>query len=544
MERQTVVVNGNTLTIGDLMCVAFLNFPVALDPDPACRERILASRALNDRLIGEGKPIYGVTTGFGDSCDRQLSPERVAELQRNLLRFLGTGTGEFFDVPEARAILLARLNSNSKGYSGVRMVLLQQMVDFLNCGITPCIPSQGSVGASGDLVPLSYVGATLCGQREVWYGGHIVDAASALAQAGLKPIVLEAKEGLAIVNGTSVMTGLAAINVFRAAQLAEFSAITTAMTVEALAGVRNAFEPIIHTLKNHPGPARFAAQVLAWLEGSRLARDLDAVFEEVGAFNGAEARRLHLKIQDRYSIRCAPQIAGVLDDVLAWASIWVARELNSANDNPLYDAESGHLFNSGNFYGGHVCMAMDALKTAIANVAHMCERQLELIVDEKYSNGLPANLVDPGRSEEDRAVQHGFKGMQLACTSLLVEALMRCNPASVYSQSTECHNQDKVSLGVHAARDCARVIELTEKIVAMQLIALAQALEIRGADRLGHTRRAFEFVRERVPYMRADMRFDKPIQRIVQAFRDNSFAPLFRVGHPQELLGLLSRLYG
>ena len=544
MERQTVVVNGNTLTIGDLMCVAFLSFPVGLDPDPACRDRILASRALNDRLIGEGKPIYGVTTGFGDSCDRQLPPERVAELQRNLLRFLGTGTGEFFDVPEARAILLARLNSNSKGYSGVRTVLLQQMVDFLNCGITPCIPSQGSVGASGDLVPLSYLGATLCGQREVWYGGHIVDAASALAQAGLKPIALEAKEGLAIVNGTSVMTGLAAINLFRAAQLAEFSAITTAMTVEALLGVRNAFEPIIHTLKNHPGPARFAAQVLAWLEGSRLARDLDAVFDEVGAFSGAEARRLHLKIQDRYSIRCAPQIAGVLDDVLAWATVWIERELNSANDNPLYDAESGHLFNSGNFYGGHICMAMDALKPAIANVAHMCERQLELIVDEKYSNGLPANLVDPGRSEEHRAVQHGFKGMQLACTSLLVEALMRCNPASVYSQSTECHNQDKVSLGVHAARDCAQVIELTEKIVAMQLIALAQAVEIRGADRLGHTRRAFDFVRERVPYMTEDMRFDKPIQRIVQAFRDNSFAPLFRVGRPQALLELLARLYG
>ncbi|OGA48142.1 MAG: hypothetical protein A3G25_21415 [Betaproteobacteria bacterium RIFCSPLOWO2_12_FULL_63_13] len=526
------------------MCVAFLHFPVELDPDPAWRQRVLASRALNDRLVGEGKPIYGVTTGFGDSCDRQLSPKGVATLQRNLLRFLGTGTGEFFAMHEARAILLARLNSNAKGYSGVRMELLAQMAEFLNRGITPCIPVEGSVGASGDLVPLSYLGATLCGERKVWYDGEMMDASSALSLAGLKPLRLEAKEGLAIVNGTSAMAGLAAVNVFRAAQIAEFAALTTAMTAEALLGVRNAFEPLAHALKNHPGSCGFAAQVLAWLEGSLLARDLDAVFGEVGAIDGAEARRLHLKIQDRYSIRCAPQIAGVLNDVLDWGTTWIERELNSANDNPLYDADSGHLFNAGNFYGGHVCMTMDALKVAIANVAHMCERQLELIVDEKYSNGLPANLVDPHQSEEHRAVQHGFKGVQLACTSLLVEALMRCNPASVHSQSTECHNQDKVSLGLHAARDCARIIDLTEKIVALQMIALAQALEIRGADRLGHTRTAFEFIRERVPFMKEDCCFDEPARSVVQSFRDNSFAPLFRVGRPQPLLGLFGRIYG
>jgi len=543
MQTQVIRVNGNRLSIGDLMCVAFLHFPVELDPDPAWRERVLASRALNDRLIAEGKPIYGVTTGFGDSCDRHLSSKGVAALQRNLLRFLGTGTGEFFAVHEARAILLARLNSNAKGYSGVRMELLEQMAQFLNRGITPCIPAEGSVGASGDLVPLSYLGATLCGERKVWYDGEMMDASSALSLAGLKPLRLEAKEGLAIVNGTSAMTGLAAVNVFRAAQIAEFAALTTAMTAEALLGVRNAFEPLAHTLKNHPGQCSFAAQVLAWLEGSRLARDLDAVFGEVGVLDGAEARRLHLKIQDRYSIRCAPQIAGVLGDVLEWATAWVERELNSANDNPLYDADSGHLFNAGNFYGGHVCMAMDALKVAVANVAHMCERQLELIVDEKYSNGLPANLVDPNQSEEHRAVQHGFKGVQLACTSLLVEALMRCNPASVHSQSTECHNQDKVSLGLHAARDCARVIDLTEKVVALQMIALAQALEIRGADQLGRTRAAFEFIRERVPYMREDSCFDEPARRVVQSFRDNSFSPLFRVGRPQPLLELFGRLY-
>ena len=543
MHRDTVLINGRTLTISELMCVAFLDFPVALDPDPACLAQVRASRALNDQLIAEGKPIYGVTTGFGDSCDRQLSRERVDELQRNLLRCLGSGTGDYFGVPEGRAILLARLNSNAKGYSGVRVELLQQMVDFLNHGITPCIPTQGSVGASGDLVPLSYLGATLCGEREVWFRGRITPAAEALAACGLEPLELRAKEGLGIVNGTSVMTGVAAINLFRAAQIVEFAALTTALTTEALAGVRNAFEPLAHVLKNHRGQQRFAAQVLAWLDGSHLARDLDAVFAEVGAFDGAEARRLRLKIQDRYSIRCSPQIAGVLDDVLDWATTWIENELNSANDNPLYDAASGHLFNAGNFYGGHVCMAMDALKTAVANVAQMCERQLELIVDEKFSNGLPANLVDPGRGEEQRAVFHGFKGMQLACTSLLVEALMRCNPASVHSQSTECHNQDKVSLGVHAARDCALVINLTEKIVAMQLIALAQAVEIRGAERLGPTRAAFDFVRSHVPYMTADMQLDRPIREMVAAFRDNSFAPLFRVGEPQPLLGLLARLY-
>ena len=167
MQTQVIRVNGNRLSIGDLMCVAFLHFPVELDPDSAWRERVLASRALNDRLIAEGKPIYGVTTGFGDSCDRHLSSKGVAALQRNLLRFLGTGTGEFFAVHEARAILLARLNSNAKGYSGVRMELLEQMAAFLNRGITPCIPVEGSVGASGDLVPLSYLGATLCGERKV-----------------------------------------------------------------------------------------------------------------------------------------------------------------------------------------------------------------------------------------------------------------------------------------------------------------------------------------------------------------------------------------
>jgi histidine ammonia-lyase/phenylalanine ammonia-lyase len=516
-QTHGVVIDGRGLTIDDVASVARAPAVVTLAADPATRGRIEHSRVLMARLIDRGIPVYGVTTGFGDSVRRQIGADRAAQLQEHLIRFLGCGTGAAASVPTARGVVLVRANTLARGHSGTRLELIERLVDLLNRGITPVIPEEGSVGASGDLVPLSYVAAALTGRGTVHHRGRLRPAAEALAEEGLEPLALEPKEGLALVNGTAFMTAVAALATVDARRLALVSDLCTALATEVLGGLTGAFDPFLHDVaKPHPGQIRSAANIRALLRGSRLARTPEEVLDQAGT--GGRFRQLSVQIQDKYSLRCAPQFTGVLWDTLGWVEEWLAVEINSSTDNPLFDTAAGTVRNGGNFAGGHIALAMDTLKTAVASVADLMDRQLELIVDEKYNQGLTPNLIaDLPDGDPDQGLNHGFKGMQLACSSLTAEALSRCMPLAAFSRSTECHNQDKVSMGATAARSARDVVALAEKVAAIHLLALCQAADLRGADRLGTgTRAVYGRVRTAVPMVTTDRPMADDIGAVVE----------------------------
>lgn len=427
----------------------------------SARQRTSTTRGALQRVLSEGGIVYGVTTGFGDSCQTSVSGDLIGELPQNLYRFHGCGVGEDFDLEQTRAIILTRLASLSEGYSAVRPELLDQLASFLNHDILPCIPSLGSVGASGDLTPLSYVAAALAGERDVFFQGKRASTSAALEQAGLAPLVLEPKESLALMNGTSAMTGVAALCVPRALRLARWASALTASASDTLQGQPRHFDARIFQAKAHPGQALCARWIREDLEFERARVDSPA------------------RVQDRYSLRCAPHVIGVLLDVLPHIVRLVEVELNGANDNPLIDPQSADILHGGNFYGGHICSAMDTLKAQVANIADLLDRQLALLCNPATNHGLPENLV--GTSPEKRAAHHGFKAMQITTSALAAEAAKLTMPASVFSRSTENHNQDKVSMGTIAARDCVRILDLTENIASIVTLACAQAVDLRKA---------------------------------------------------------------
>ena len=414
--------------------------------------------AFLERLLKEEGVIYGVTTGYGGSCTVAIPPNLVDELPLHLTRFHGCGLGEILSHEQARAVLATRLCSLSQGVSGVTHDLLNQIVTLINQDISPRIPQEGSVGASGDLTPLSYLAAALIGERDVIYKGEIRPTSDVYKELGISPIKLKPKEGLALMNGTSVMTALACIAYKRAEYLAQLSTKITAMVSVGMHGNDFHFDEALFAVKPHPGQQQVAAWLRDDLQADRPPRNSD-------------------RLQDRYSLRCAPHVIGVVQDSLPWLRQMIENELNSANDNPIIDGDNERVLHGGHFYGGHIAMAMDTLKTAVANLADLLDRQMAQLMDYKFNNGLPFNLT--GAEGERKPINHGFKAVQIGVSAWTAEALKHTMPASVFSRSTECHNQDKVSMGTIAARDCLRVLELTEQVAAASLLAGTQALELR-----------------------------------------------------------------
>ena len=446
------------LRIEDIVDIADGTARATLSQAPEFRATITRGAEFLDRLLREDGAIYGVTTGYGDSCTVNVPPELVAELPHHLYTYHGCGLGAYFSPAQTRAIMATRLASLSKGYSGVSLDLLEQIVRLLDRDLLPLIPSEGSVGASGDLTPLSYLAAALCGEREVVRNGVELPAAQALAEAGITPLRLRPKEGLAIMNGTAVMTSLACLAYARAEYLTQLCTRITAMASFALDGNAHHFDATLFSVKPHPGQQGIAA----WLRA-------DLACEE--------APRNDKRLQDRYSLRCAPHVIGVLADALPWLRTSIENELNSANDNPIIDPDGERVLHGGHFYGGHIAFAMDSMKNAVANLADLMDRQMALLVDSRYSNGLPANLS--GIQGPRAAINHGLKALQISASAWTAEALKQTMPMSVFSRSTECHNQDKVSMGTIAARDCLRILELTEQVAAALLITVLQGSLLR-----------------------------------------------------------------
>ena len=522
VHRTLLELDGSSLTIQDALDVAHGGREVRLAEHAIGPVR--QARELKQSLIAQEIPIYGVTTGLGDSAHRQVASGKSARLQQNLIRFLGCGTGPMAPPEVVRVAMLLRSNCLAKGNSGVRVELIQRVLELLNDDVIPLIPERGSCGASGDLVPLSYVGRALLGETKVGFGGETRPASEVLGELGLEPLELEAKEGLALTNGTSFMTAFACLAVGAAHDLADLVDLTTAMASEALLGNRGHFnEFLFDSAKPHPGMVESARRIRDLLAASQLAIDSDEVVSK--RMNGADFVEHDRRVQDKYSIRCTPHVNGVLRDVLRWAEEWVTTEINSSDDNPLFNVSGGRAESGGNFYGGHMGQAMDSLKVAVANVCDLMDRQLELVVDEKFNAGLTPNLIprfEPG--DPEAGIHHGFKGMQLCCSAMTAEAMKLCNPATIHSRSTECHNQDKVSMGAIAARDARSIVELAQNISAIHLIACSQALELRGVERCSpQTREAFDLVREQVRFLDGDRYLDEDIAAVVDMIRAGAF---------------------
>lgn len=460
------------------------------------KARMQASYELTRERLDRGEKIYGVTTGYGESVRTAVPPTASAELSLNLLRFHGCGTGRLLTEEESAAVVAVRLCSLVVGKSGVRPIVAERLCELLTKRLLPAIPAEGSVGASGDLTPLSYVAAVLVGEREILTPSGPRPARVVFAEHGIVPLELGPKEALALMNGTSVATALAILAHTRGAQLAELAGTITALCSVAVGGNPEHFHPLLQQAKGHPG------QILA-------AQRIREEFEHLPTTQV-------LRLQDRYSIRCAPQVVGVLLDVLSWCETVLQTELNGVSDNPIVDVEHDAIIHGGNFYGGHVVFAADSLKTAIANVADLLDRQLMLLCLPTESGDLPSNLV--GIAGPEACTHHGFKAMSIAASALTAEALKATIPASIFSRSTESHNQDKVPMATMGSRDALRVVELTEQVAAIALIAACQAVELRTnrSTDLGATHRA---LRQRVPSLTADRRMDVDIAAALDLLR-------------------------
>jgi histidine ammonia-lyase len=481
----TLSIDGNSLTVAEVARVARGEADVALSG--GARTRMEASRALVDRFVAEGRTVYGITTGFGVFSEVRIGPGDVLELQRNLILSHCAGMGEPYPVAVVRAMMLLRANALAKGYSGIRVVVVERLLEMLNRGVVPVIPSQGSVGASGDLAPLAQLAAALMGEGEVLFQGSRVAAAEGLRVIGCDPIVFEAKEGIAMINGTQAIAAVGSLALAKARMLLDLADVAAAMSLDALSGTDAAYDERIHRARPHEGQLRVARRMRELVAGSEI----------------RESHRECGKVQDAYSLRCVPQVHGAVRDAIGFVEEKLGIEINSATDNPLVFAEDGVAFSGGNFHGAPVALACDVGTIAVTDLASIAERRIERLVNPDLS-GLPAFLVEEG------GLNSGFMIAQVTAAALVSESKALSHPASVDSIPTSANKEDHVSMGPTAAWKFARAVENLEKVVAIELMCGAQALDLRRPLRSSpRLEKAFDVIRTRVAKWERD-RFLQP----------------------------------
>jgi phenylalanine ammonia-lyase len=519
-----VEISTASLTLDQILAVARHDQPVQLTPDPAVRARLERGPAAIRRLLDRGEILYGVNTGFGGNVKLIIPDAELRHHQENLLDVLTCGVGDPQPREVVRAAILLRANALARGYSGVRPVVIERLLDLLNHDITPVVPRYGSVGASGDLCPSAYIARVLLGKGEVIYHDARVPAATALAAEGIPTLHLEPKEGLALLNGTTMMTAMAAVVVSDLDYLLRAALAAVALAVEALRSSPDYYHPMIHIVKHHPGQLRAAEMLNSLLMESRLAVPLDDIRHHVSEEASHPDVVVVSKeaIQSPYSLRCAPQGLGPIFETLDQARTTIEREANSVNDNPLIDPDQDRVFHTGNFYGGHIARVMDGLKLDMANLANWTHSLMALLMDERFSNGLPSSLSPhPG-------VYQGFKGMQLVHTSLVVALRQMSGPSLIHTLPTEQFNQDIVSLGSHAAMTALDMLRLLRDAVSITLLSVAQGVDLRGGgDQLGAgTRPVYRAVRERSAFLEADRPLDGDIARVTEALAQHELSVL------------------
>ncbi|MGJ5893993.1 phenylalanine aminomutase (D-beta-phenylalanine forming) [Streptomyces niveiscabiei] len=502
--------DGRRVTLAQLTEVAQGKTEVTISA--AARERVGLSRRTLERFVEEGRVIYGVNTGVGGFVD-WLVPTRLAgPLQENLINAVATNVGEHLDDSTVRAIMLARIVSLARGNSAISVRNLDTLVAMFNAGIVPCVPAKGSLGTSGDLGPLAAVALVGVGQWRARLGGRVLPGARALEEAGITPMELGFKEGLALVNGTSGMVGLGALAVRGATHLLDAHLLVSALSVEGLAGLTKPFDPRVHRLKPHRGQYEIAACLWDTLLDSGLAVREEARQAELSGQVGAGPHTGTHPVEDAYSIRCTPQVLGPVLDALRTVAGVVENELNSSNDNPLVVPEEDECFHSGHFHGQYVAMAMDQLAIALTTMTNLSNRRVDRFLDASHSNGLPPFLcgADPG-------VRLGLMGGQFMTASLTAENRALTVPVSVHSLSSTADFQDVVSLGFVAARRANEILDNARYVIAFELLCACQAVDLRGAGGLSTaTRRLYERTRAAVPFLDHDVTLTDHLETIAR----------------------------
>jgi histidine ammonia-lyase len=487
---------GNDLRIEDVWEVAVHRVPVALADE--ARAGMEAARALVERV---GEHTYGVNTGFGRFVSESIPDDQVEELQLRLLRSHACGVGEPYPDEVVRAAMLLRANALAKGFSGARIETVELLIECLNRGVLPRVPARGSVGASGDLAPLAHLALPLVGEGQAWFDGTLLAGDEALAAAGLEPTRLAAKEGLSLINGTQFMAAMASLALVRAGRLARTADLACALSLEALQGSQTSFHPAIHEARPLRGQLDSAANVHRLLEGSSI----------------IESHRWCDKVQDAYSLRCAPQVHGASRDLLDNVETTVAIELNAATDNPLVLVEEGMVVSNGNFHGQPLAFGLDTLAMAVAELASISERRIERLVNPSLSEGLPPFLTREG------GLNSGFMIPQYVAAALVSENKSLCHPASVDSIPTSAGQEDHVSMGNAAGLKALRVLANAELALAIELLAGAQAIEfLAPLEPAPGVRATHDAVRELSERVREDRSLSDDIERVAGAIRDGS----------------------
>lgn len=487
--KDIVILTGEDLTLYDIHIVCCHDVPVALSEE--AKERILTSRKTVDDLVAEGKTVYGITTGFGKFSDVCISQDECKLLQKNLIITHAVGAGEPFSREVSRGIMLLRVNNLAKGYSGARLEVVQTLVEMLNRGVTPVIPQKGSLGASGDLAPLSHMVLPMLGLGEAEHQGMRLPGAEAMALAGIPTVELVAKEGLALINGTQAMTSTGCLTLFDSLELMEMANIAAALSFEAHQGVVDALDERVHTIRAHWGQLETARMLRKLLEGSRNV-----------------TRQGQIRVQDRYSLRCTPQVHGASWDALEYVKGRVETEMNSVTDNPIIFSDTREGISGGNFHGQPMALAFDFLGIALAELANISERRIESLVNPSIS-GLPAFLVENG------GLNSGFMIVQYTAAALVSENKVLAHPASVDSIPSSGNQEDHVSMGTIAARKAGEIMGNLRRVIAMELMCACQAIDLRsGKDGLGiGTRAAYEAVRSVCPMLKEDRPLYEDINR-------------------------------
>ncbi|HUP27773.1 MAG TPA: histidine ammonia-lyase, partial [Chloroflexia bacterium] len=517
----TFTSDGKNLTPREVVAVA-RSSGVRVEMSPAARDRVQRSRAVVDGIVNRGEVVYGITTGFGAFKDRVIPHDELAQLQVNLILSQCVGVGPPLPAEVVRAMMLSRAHALSLGYSGIRPATLQLLYDMLNAGVHPLIPEQGSVGASGDLAPLSHMALGMMGGGQAEYRGTFMPSAEALSRAGLEPCVLSPKEGLALSNGTSLMSALLSLAVVDAAMLCDTADAVGAMTLEALEGVPAAFDPRIHAARGQQGQMATAANIRTLIEGSNLLHSgSPASSFDYDSTNDGVSNRKSGKVQDAYSLRCIPQVHGSARDTVAYVNNIVTIELNSANDNPLVFPDDGipdeeqvsangksksqdakpRIVSGGNFHGAPVSVASDFLGIGVSQLANISERRQARLVDVAAHGGLlPAFLIEHG------GLNSGFMMVQYTSAALASENKSLAHPASVDTVPTSANVEDHVSMGPIAGRHARAIVANTARVLALEAMMAAQALDFRlraePRSRMGKgTRVAYDLVRGQVPFL-------------------------------------------
>lgn len=493
--------NGQKLSLTRIAAVAAGKESVSLSS--SARERVEESRAVVERIVAAGQTVYGVNTGFGRLSDVRIERSDLRELQLNLVRSHSCGLGNPLSIEEARAMLLLRANVLALGYSGCRPVVIEKLIALLEAGVTPVIPEKGSVGASGDLAPLAHLAQTAIGEGEAFFEQQRMASADALRRAQIEPLLLEAKEGIALLNGTQAMAAVGGLALHRAERVARLADVAGAMTLEALKGTPAAFDERIHAARPHRGQTEVAAHLRELLSGSQI-------------------RQSHLendpRVQDAYSLRCMPQVHGTVRDALAHAREIVEIETGSATDNPLVFTDTGEVISGGNFHGAPLALAFDYAAMALTDLMSITERRVDRLVNPDANEDLPPFLTTHAGSAS------GFMMLQIVAASLLSEAKVLAHPASIDNVPTDGGKEDHVSMGMTGAIKLRAIVGLSELMTAIELIAAAQGLEYRAPLRAGKgVENARDSVRKYIAPLTADRAMSTEVERLAQMIRDGEF---------------------